>query len=80
LRRATARRWRAAAWTGLLLAFASAAASEGRVAPSAAAVTPLAVGATLPDVSLRTPADQPVALRDLTGNGPVALVFYRGGW
>ena len=63
---------------GLPLAAVSAA--EERVAASAAQVKPLAVGATLPDVMVRTAEGEPVALREITGKGPVVLVFYRGGW
>jgi cytochrome oxidase Cu insertion factor (SCO1/SenC/PrrC family) len=63
---------------GILFAVSVAAAE--RVAPTAAGVRPLEVGATLPDVTLRNPDGEPVALREVTGNGPVVLVFYRGGW
>lgn len=48
-------------------------------AESAEAVSPLAVGATVPDVILTGTDGQPVALREQLDT-PVALVFYRGGW
>ncbi len=65
---------------GLLAGAALPAATEGRVAASAAEVEPLGVGATVPDVPLRTPGDEAVTLHARTGDGPVVLVFYRGGW
>jgi hypothetical protein len=68
----------AALLVGLAPAFLASA--GGRVAPTAAEVQPIKVGALLPAVSLRTPEGATVALADLTGDGPVALVFYRGGW
>ncbi len=42
--------------------------------------TPLKVGDTIPDVSVRNEADQPVALRQLVAVRPTVLIFYRGGW
>lgn len=48
-------------------------------AESAEAVSPLAVGATVPDVILTGTDGQPVALREQLDT-PVVLVFYRGGW
>jgi peroxiredoxin len=42
--------------------------------------TPLKVGDTIPDVSVRNEADQPVALRQLVATRPTVLIFYRGGW
>jgi hypothetical protein len=50
------------------------------VAASADATRPLAVGARLPDVGLRDVEGRPVRSRSLIDEGPVALVFYRGGW
>ncbi len=47
---------------------------------SADKVTPLLIGATIPDVSLKTTADETVKLRDLASTKPTVLVFYRGGW
>jgi peroxiredoxin len=41
---------------------------------------PLKVGDTIPDVSVRNEADQPVALRQLVSARPTVLIFYRGGW
>jgi len=63
-----------------LLPVVAFAADDMRVAPSAAAVKPLEVGAPLPDVELKTPEGRTVTLANLTGEKPVVLVFYRGGW
>jgi len=42
--------------------------------------TPLKVGATIPDVTLRTENDQAVKLRTLVAAKPTVLIFYRGSW
>ena len=42
--------------------------------------TPLKVGDTIPDVSLRTEENQSVRLRELVSEKPTVLIFYRGGW
>ena len=42
--------------------------------------TPLKVGATIPDVKLRTEENQEVSLRKLVSEKPTVLIFYRGGW
>ena len=39
-------------------------------------MTPLAVGDLAPDVTLRRSFDEPVRLRDLTGDGPLVVCFY----
>lgn len=57
----------------LLLFTASALRAEN---PAAA----LAVGATAPDVTLRTEKDVPFALRKAVAEKPAVLIFYRGGW
>jgi peroxiredoxin len=41
---------------------------------------PLKEGDSIPDVQLRTEADQEVSLRDLVAEKPTVLIFYRGGW
>ena len=41
---------------------------------------PLKEGDSIPDVTLRTQADQEVSLRKLVARKPTVLVFYRGGW
>ena len=50
------------------------------VAPSAEATRPLDVGAHAPVIELRDVDGRPVALAGLVSKGPIALVFYRGGW
>ncbi len=42
--------------------------------------TPLKVGETIPDVTLRTEDDKEVKLRGLVSEKPTVLIFYRGGW
>ena len=42
--------------------------------------TPLKVGDSIPDVSLRTEENQEVSLRKLVSEKPTVLIFYRGGW
>jgi len=41
---------------------------------------PLKEGDSIPDVKLRTEADQEVSLRELVAEKPTVLIFYRGGW
>jgi hypothetical protein len=53
---------------------------HGGVPNSPDAAQPLGVGATAPDVSFRNLEGAPVSLASLLAEGPVALVFYRGGW
>jgi len=42
--------------------------------------TPLKVGDSVPDVSLKTEAAEPVRLRGLVAGKPSVLIFYRSGW
>ena len=51
-----------------------------KVADSPDAATPLAKGATVPDVTLKTVDDEDVKLREVVAEKPAALIFYRGGW
>ena len=68
----------------VLLALAAAAGCRAEVpadvAASAEETRPLAVGAALPEVELRDVDGRPVRLDALVADGPIALVFYRGGW
>ncbi|MEZ6319018.1 MAG: peroxiredoxin-like family protein [Phycisphaerales bacterium] len=54
------------------------AASEGKLVPR----TGLPVGWKAPDIELRTAENEPVKVSDLLAksDGPVVLIFYRGGW
>lgn len=54
--------------------------APGAPAPSAEAVKPLAIGARVPDVRLRSADEQEVALAPLLRGGKTVLIFYRGGW
>ena len=42
--------------------------------------TPLKVGDSIPDVTLRTVENKEVSLRKLVSEKPTVLIFYRGGW
>jgi len=64
-------------WLG---APAMAAEPAGRVAPSAEKVDPLDVGAEVPAASVRDLDGSTLPLRQALGDGPAALVFFRGGW
>jgi peroxiredoxin len=46
----------------------------------AAELTPLKVGDRIPDVTLRTEADEVIKLREYVSSKPSVLIFYRGGW
>jgi len=50
------------------------------IAPSAESATPLGVGQSIPDVTLKNSKGEPVSLRALAGQKKTALIFYRGGW
>lgn len=56
------------------------AAGPDEVAPTAAAVHPLLVGATIPAVTVHDRAGKPVALRTLVAEKPTIFIFFRGGW
>ena len=43
-------------------------------------VSPLLVGETIPDVSVRNMAGESVSLKAEVAKKPTVLVFYRGGW
>lgn len=46
----------------------------------AGAAEPLAVGARLPDVTVRTEKDVPIKLAAALKSEPAVILFYRGGW
>ncbi len=64
----------------LALCLAVVAAAAGGIPDSPEAVTPLAVGDRAPVVTLRDVDGKPAPLDAHVGKGPIALVFYRGGW
>ncbi len=74
------RRTRRAWWLAALAALACGTAGASDIADSAEAAVPLEVGATAPTVTLRDVDGEPAPLDAVIGAGPVALVFYRGGW
>ena len=54
--------------------------SEAEDVTSAAEVSPVLVGTTVPDGTVRTEDGKEVALASLRGDDPTVLVFYRGHW
>lgn len=67
----------------LIVACAALALSEqksGAVAPSAEEAKPLAVGAELPDIEVKTAAGETVKLREALAEKAAVIVFYRGHW
>lgn len=54
--------------------------STAQVAPSAEEIRPLLPGMEIPDVSLTSLEEAEVPLKELATEGPLALVFFRGGW
>jgi peroxiredoxin len=50
------------------------------VAVTGTPAKPLANGDSVPDITLRTDANQEVRLRKLVAEKPAVLIFYRGGW
>jgi hypothetical protein len=63
-----------------LLIAASAASAADRVYPTAEAAEPLAVGSSVPAVTVNTVAGESVDLSELVRDRGALLVFYRGGW
>ena len=61
-----------------LLGAASAAAAE--VPLAADQVSPLLIGAAVPEVTVRDAAGAELSLAEAAGMKPSILIFYRGGW
>ncbi len=54
---------------------------KGQTLPDdATGVRPLLIGADAPDVTLRSVTGEKVALREISPEAPVMVIFYRGGW
>jgi len=73
----------AASSAGLLalaVCLATAAAAEPQAYASPEAVKPLAAGAAVPSVALRSVGGERVDLATLVAERGALLVFYRGGW
>lgn len=64
------------AWA--LVAATGVAVAEVPVAPDA--VSPLLIGASVPDVTVRDAAGSELSLAEAAGKQPTILIFYRGGW
>lgn len=43
-------------------------------------VKPLEIGSSVPEVTVKTTAGEPVQLKTLTNGTPSVIIFYRGGW
>jgi hypothetical protein len=54
--------------------------AAGPAPDSAAEVTPLLIGAEVPDSDLRTLDGKEVKLRTALEGDPAVILFYRGGW
>lgn len=55
-------------------------ADETSIAKYAKETKPLQAGAAIPDITLKNAEGKDVKLSSLHQNGPVVLVFFRGGW
>ncbi len=53
---------------------------EQPVASSANKINPLLIGATIPEVKLKSIEGKEFNLLDLVKNKPSVFIFYRGGW
>ena len=62
------------------LMLTAALAQSAGIAPSAETVTPVLVGARVPDVAVRALDGETTSLADVVSGKPTVLVFYRGGW
>ena len=67
-------------WAAALLIGASVASAADRVYPTAEDVEPLAIGSSVPPVTVSTVSGEPVDLSKLVSDRGALLVFYRGGW
>ena len=63
----------------LLLPFANLA-GQGVVAPSAAEISPILVGSTIPEVTLTDVNNRSFDLMEAAKSKPTILVYYRGNW
>ena len=63
-----------------LLSLSALALDRTKIADDAADVTPLLIGQTAPNSTLKTVDGAPVSLKALTMEKPTVLIFYRGGW
>lgn len=50
------------------------------VANSAEQVTPLALGTSVPDVTIKTTDGASISLAKVLDKKPAVILFYRGGW
>lgn len=69
----------------VLLACGSSEKTDGTPLPDGVAATaeqtkPLTAGAGAPEVTFQDIDGKPVAMKQLLSAGPVALIYYRGGW
>jgi cytochrome oxidase Cu insertion factor (SCO1/SenC/PrrC family) len=76
----TPRRAAALAAFTALLPLGTTADAAGDIAPTAAEVRPLRVGAAVPDVPLRQLDGRATTLTEQLAERPALVIFYRGGW
>jgi peroxiredoxin len=55
-------------------------AEQPAIAENATSTQPLRVGASIPSLTLKNSRGESVSLASLHQNGPLVLVFFRGGW
>jgi hypothetical protein len=53
---------------------------EGGVAATAQEIRPLLPGMQAPDVTFFRTDGSPLRIREAFTDGPIVLIFYRGGW
>jgi hypothetical protein len=63
-----------------LIASPAVPAAVGEPAASPEAVTPLPVGAELPELTVTTADGEPFDVKAAVAGRPTVLVLYRGGW
>lgn len=54
--------------------------AESAVADSAQEIKPLLIGASVPDVTLKSEDGKPLKLKKTVTEKPAVVIFYRGGW
>ena len=67
-------------WLSVAIGFSANALDRNQFAEQASDVTPILNGQTIPDVTVQTYDGKSVQLRDVVGEKPTVILFYRGGW
>jgi peroxiredoxin len=64
----------------LVVTTTSVSAEEAVIAPEAKTAKPIAVGVAMPKVTVKSAEGESIELSSLHKDGPVVIVFFRGGW